>query len=169
MQTSARPFQALIGVSLEDRMKRLLSSVIDRVRPARNTSTASGAFFVSRESEVFTTHPAAGVTSEELLRVAAAGLCCSQDPAMKAVVQRTIALGLSGARAEDHRQLPSGGVHCWVDGIPTLIGSSDVVRRLGIAVGDWAPASCGQELFVAHGSQLLGCIQIGSVCGPEAW
>ncbi len=43
--------------------------------------------------------------------------------------------------------------------MPTLVGSRDLLARLGIVIGDNGNGSCA-EVYVAQGSHLLGKIQI---------
>jgi len=63
------------------------------------------------------------------------------------------------SEAEDVRYLPGKGIHCWVEQMPTQVGSRQFVERLGISITDSRNGSCA-EVFVAQGRHLLGKIRI---------
>ncbi len=111
------------------------------------------------DTEVIAVVPAAGVSEEQLLTVAASAERYSEHPLGKAIVRRATAQALPSLLTEDFRYLPGKGIHCWVAGLPTLVGSRDFLVRLGIDVAGAALPS-GAEVLVAQGSRLLGRIQI---------
>jgi len=100
-----------------------------------------------------------GVTEEMLLSVAASAEQFSEHPLARAIVRKAAAEKVPVLESEDFRYLPGKGIHCWVDQVPTLVGSQEFVARLGINLVPSEGASCA-EVFVSRGSRLLGKIQI---------
>lgn len=103
------------------------------------------------------------VNEQELLQVVAAVAAISFDvPAAAAILRKTGSVGARALVAEDLHHLP-GGIHCWVNGLPTLIGGRSFLCRLGIDIGECLHSSeAGEEIFVAQGKRLLGCIWLSA-------
>ena len=111
------------------------------------------------DTEVAAILPEAGITEERLLSVAASAERFSEHPLGRAIVRKAIAQGVPMREAEDVRYLPGKGIHCWVEQMPTLVGSRQFLARLGIAPRTSGNGSCA-EVYVAQGSHLLGKIRI---------
>ncbi len=111
--------------------------------------------------------PEPGVTEQMLLSVAASAERFSEHPLARAIVRKAAAENVPVLESEDFRYLPGKGIHCWVDHVPTLVGSQEFVARLGINLVPSQGASCA-EVFVSRGSQLLGKIQISDTVRRSA-
>jgi cation transport ATPase len=123
--------------------------------------TASEARALPEEPEVIAIVPQPGVAEDELLSIGAAVHSSSA-----AILNRARARAVPVTHAEDSRFLQPGGVHCWVNGLPTLAGSRDFITRLGFRVEN-APYVC-EEIYVAQGSRLLGKIQVSKPAAAPA-
>jgi cation transport ATPase len=144
-------------VTLKGNMKQSAFALLQKIKDRSGKTVAAP----DDEPEVRGTYPAAGVTAEELLRVAASAHRFAVEPFAPAIIRQAEASELTLSDPEDFRYLPSGGIHCWVRGVPTLAGSRDFLVKLGIQVGDTPPhAPFDLQIFVAHGTRFLGHIQI---------
>jgi len=162
MHVSAGEIRRQRPVPWGDLIKRLALAAFHRVRKLRKIRPHPRALSAVRPvPEVMAVDPLAGVTPEELLRVAASALNFAKDPIEQAIARKAAALGIPLCEVEDFRRLPCGGIHCWVGGVPTLLGSRGVMSSLGICVGnvECSPDS-HNEIFVAQGSRLLGRLVI---------
>ena len=115
-----------------------------------------------REPEVSALYPASDVAAEHLLLIAASAKLFSTTPPDAAISRKARSLGLSLHPPEDLHFLAGGGIHCWLNGMPTLVGSRSVLARLGIDVSSSVHKenSDEYEIFVAQGRRLLGRIEI---------
>lgn len=104
--------------------------------------------------------PSPGFLPQDVIRVIAAAMGQGHSSISGSLRTEAFAMDLSIPVAEDVLQL-EGGVHCWVDGLPTLVGTKEFVRRLGIEVPHCLPeAPHGYELFAARGRHLIGWIAV---------
>lgn len=83
-------------------------------------------------------HPAAGHTRDEVLSRAAALQSTSDHPLAHAVLDPARAEGLAGVPVRDARALPGRGLEGTVDGQTLALGSSRLLRELGIDAGTLA-------------------------------
>ncbi len=115
-----------------------------------------------REPEVCALYPASDVAAEHLLLIAASAKLFSTTPSDAAIIRKARSLGLSLNPPEDLHLLAGGGIHCWLNGMPTLVGSRSVLARLGIDVSAFIHKENHDEyeIFVAQGRRLLGRIEI---------
>ena len=118
--------------------------------------------------------PVAGISAEELLRVAAAVELGSEHPLGEAIVERAREQGLELPAAEGFEAATGHGVHARIGGEPAIVGNRRLLEdhglqpgRLENALGE--AASEGQTpVLVAHGSRLLGLITASDPVRPEA-
>ena len=121
---------------------------------------ANGVEVSEPDYEVTGIHPAPGFTAEDLVKVAAATQRFSEGQLGHAVLQKARSLGLVVPEPEDIHYLP-GGIHCWVGGVPTLVGSRAFVARLGIDLAEAGElALCPEDVFVARGPRFMGRLRI---------
>jgi Cu+-exporting ATPase len=108
--------------------------------------------------------PAAGVSEQELLRVAAALERGSEHPLARAVIARAEAAGIRSALPQDFRAVAGKGVAGLVDGVPARLGSIDFLAELGVAIERAAVerlAEAGQTVVaVAAAGRLLGFVLV---------
>jgi Cu+-exporting ATPase len=79
--------------------------------------------------------PAAGLSRDALVSLAAALQRTSEHPLARAVADKARAEQLPVAEARDMRALPGRGVEATVDGRRIALGSSRFLRELGVATG----------------------------------
>jgi len=145
-------------------MKQPAFALLQRIKERSNKTPNAGE---EGKAEVTAIYPAIGIAAEELLCVAASAHRFALEPFSEAIIRRAKGLDLLVPDPEDFRYLPSGGIHCWVRGIPTLVGSKGFLTRLGIDVSDASHnAAVATEIFVAQGKHCLGYIQIDRVATP---
>ena len=118
--------------------------------------------------------PAAGVTEEELLRVAAALESKSEHPLAKAVCRYASDRQIEPAQAGDFQALPGWGVTGTVGGVTAIGGKADLMRERGI--GDRDMEECGERLseegntplYFASGDRLLGMIAVADMVKEDS-
>jgi Cd2+/Zn2+-exporting ATPase/Cu+-exporting ATPase len=99
--------------------------------------------------------PAAGVSAQRLLHVAATCGFGSMHPISRAVVAAARAEGLPVAPPEDLEERPGLGVVARVEGQQAALGRRALLSELGVEAG--APAEGdAAEVWVAQGAKLLG-------------
>jgi len=87
-------------------------------------------------------HPAASVTENELLRVAASLEAASEHPLARAVLEHAQSLGVETAPVTGFVSTPGRGIQARLDGVETWLGSPDFVRAAaGVEVAPQALAS----------------------------
>jgi Cd2+/Zn2+-exporting ATPase/Cu+-exporting ATPase len=121
------------------------------------------------KAEVIALHPVPGVTPEELLGAAASAERFSEHPLGKAIVQKAAALHISMDPPEDFVYLPGKGIHCWVKGVPVLVGSRSFLTEKGVTFTQIDNrAASNAEIFVAHGYHFLGTLEIADTLRASA-
>jgi Cd2+/Zn2+-exporting ATPase/Cu+-exporting ATPase len=121
------------------------------------------------KAEVIALHPVPGVTPEELLRVAASAERFSEHPLGKAIVQKAAALHISMDPPEDFVYLPGRGIHCWVNGVPVLVGSLSFLAEKGVTITQTDNRTASNaEIFVAHRNNFLGTLEIADTLRSSA-
>ncbi len=144
----------------------LLERLIALSSNIRKTSSRAALLPVSQPDQaVSSVWLAPGITAEDILSVAAASFKLSlQQPIAEAILRKARASNVSIIDAEDGHSLSGGGLHCWVSGVPTLVGPREVIARFGLdATSAPSPTPGTNEIFVAQGSKLLGCIRISEL------
>jgi Cu+-exporting ATPase len=92
--------------------------------------------------EVTAIQPAAGVTENELLRVAASLEAASEHPLARAVLEHARSLGVEAAPVTGFISTPGRGIQARLDGAETWLGSPDFVRAsAGVEVAPQTLAS----------------------------
>jgi heavy metal translocating P-type ATPase len=99
--------------------------------------------------------PAAGVSAQGLLHVAATCGFGSMHPLSRAVVAAARAEGLSVAPPEDLEERPGLGVVARVEGQQAALGRRALLAELGVETGAEAEGDAA-EVWVAQGTRLLG-------------
>jgi len=118
--------------------------------------------------------PAAGVTADRLLAVAASAEQRSEHPLAAAVVQGARERGLALREPEDFAALPGRGVVAVLDGHATVVGSAALLAGQGVDVAALGPGlerleGAGRTVFaVAAGGVALGLIAVADTLKPDA-
>jgi P-type Cu2+ transporter len=122
---------------------------------------------ISDRARVVLVKPVAGVTSSELVSIAAAVEAGSQHVIGRAVVSYAERLGGIAAAAKDFRAIPGLGVTAIVDGSAVFIGGPAMLtsRNLSLGVDDLLLADQESEagrtvVFVIRDSVLLGVLSV---------
>jgi high-affinity K+ transport system ATPase subunit B len=122
---------------------------------------------IGDRARVVLVKPIAGITSSELVSIAAAAQSGSQHVIGRAVVSYAERLGGSAAAAKDFRVIPGLGVTAIVDGAAVFIGGPGMLtsRNLSLGVDDLLVADQESEagrtvIFVIRDSVLLGMLSV---------
>jgi P-type Cu+ transporter len=94
----------------------------------------TGTLTVGRPS-LLAVEPAAGVARDEVLRLAAALQQTSEHPLAHAVLERALAERIAVPEARDAKALPGRGLEASVGGQTLALGSSRLLRELGLDAG----------------------------------
>lgn len=123
-------------------------------------------------------HAAHGQARDEVLRLAAALQRTSEHPLARAVLEQARTERLSVPSAQDARALPGRGVEAMVQGQDLVLGSSRLLRELGVQAGALADAARQLEqdgrsvswLIRKDGGSaaLLGLLAFGDAVKPSA-
>ncbi|HUG48254.1 MAG TPA: heavy metal translocating P-type ATPase [Candidatus Limnocylindria bacterium] len=118
--------------------------------------------------------PAAGVSPEELLRIAAAVEQGSEHPLGGAIVEHARELGLETPAAQDFEAAAGHGVHARIGGLLAVVGNGRLMEDHGLDIGP-LDAALGEEaqagrtpVLVALDGRLLGLISASDPVRPEA-
>lgn len=118
--------------------------------------------------------PAAGVSAEELLRVAASLEQKSEHPLARAVCERASEEGIVIGEAAGFRALPGWGVEGVQNGVPALGGKAALLTERGMMTeaflqqGETLAAQGKTPLYFAMGDKLLGVIAVADVVKPDS-
>jgi P-type Cu+ transporter len=118
--------------------------------------------------------PSAGMTDEELLRLATAAERGSEHPLAEAIVRLATERGLEAPVVEDFAAIPGGGVRATVEGRVVLVGSERLLVEHGVEVGasgDVArrTAEAGDTpVLVALDGRAIGLIAVADTVKPES-
>ncbi len=111
--------------------------------------------------------PAAGVSEEELLRLAASLEAPSEHPLAEAIVRAAKERGLATAPVEDFSAQPGRGLRARLEGKQYLAGNQALMEAEGVAVpagaGDALAEAGKTPLYFAADGQLLGIIAVADV------
>jgi Cu+-exporting ATPase len=118
--------------------------------------------------------PVAGVTDDELLRLAAAAERGSEHPLAEAVVRTATERGVEAPIVTDFAAIPGGGVRATVEGRAVLIGSERLLVEQGVQIAALADvarqaAEAGDTpVLVAVDGQAIGLIAIADTLKPAS-
>lgn len=118
--------------------------------------------------------PAAGVSAEELLRVAASLEQKSEHPLARAVCERASEEEIVIGEAAGFRALPGWGVEGVQNGMPALGGKAALLTERGMMTeaflrqGETLAAQGKTPLYFAMGDRLLGVIAVADVVKPDS-
>ncbi|MCD7919260.1 MAG: cadmium-translocating P-type ATPase [Clostridiales bacterium] len=111
--------------------------------------------------------PAAGVSQEELLRLAASLEAPSEHPLAEAIVRAAKERGVATAPVEDFSAQPGRGLRATLEGKQYLAGNQALMEAEGVAVpagaGDALAEAGKTPLYFADDGQLLGIIAVADV------
>jgi Cu+-exporting ATPase len=138
--------------------------------------------------------PAAGVTEESCLAIAASAERNSEHPVARAVVEGASERGVDTAHVKDFEALPGRGVAATIEGERVLVGTEGLLRESGVLHPDaldrrdpesssaHAPSDVSRlldeaarlagrgrtPLLVGHGANLIGVIAVADALRDEA-
>jgi Cu+-exporting ATPase len=118
--------------------------------------------------------PAADITPDDLLRLAAAVEAGSEHPLASAILAAARDRGLSFPSAEGFTATAGGGAEAMVEGRPVLVGSARFLGERGIDLGDIAAAGESRAakgwtpVFVAAGGVPAGLVAIADPVKAES-
>jgi len=119
--------------------------------------------------EVTAIHPAAGITTENLMEAAVTGERLSEHPIGKAILSRAAAMTLARREPEGFRYFPGKGIRCNVNGDEIVLGSQAFLEELSIPVLSRTNGSSGSsDVFIAQNKQFLGVVEVADTLRPEA-
>ena len=119
--------------------------------------------------EVTAIHPAAGITTENLMEAAVTGERLSEHPIGKAILSRAATMTLAPREPERFRYFPGKGIRCNVNGDEIVLGSQAFLEELSIPVLSRANGSSGSsDVFIAQNKQFLGVVEVADTLRPEA-
>jgi len=116
--------------------------------------------------------PAPGVTTQNLLRVAASLERGSEHPLAAAIVRHAEAAGVAVIPPQDFRAVPGRGVAAIVDGVPARLGTPEYVAELGIPIDAEEVARRRAQgatvIAVAAAGRLLGLLLLADRLRPTS-
>ncbi|MBI3929329.1 MAG: cadmium-translocating P-type ATPase [Armatimonadetes bacterium] len=121
------------------------------------------------QARIRSVRAAQDLSSEEVLRIAAAAECRSEHPLARAVLEKARELQVSFAPPEDFSYTPGLGVACRVAGEEVLVGSRRLMESRGISSDGWRKGSqAATEILVGRAGRLLGVLEVEDPVRPEA-
>jgi P-type Cu+ transporter len=119
--------------------------------------------------EVTDVQPAAGVSPQEVVRVAASAERFSEHPLGKAIAKKASQSSIAVGEPREFQYFPGKGILCQVDGARTAVGTRALMEAEGVSVPPAdAKAQASSEVLVAMDGKLLGSIYIVDVVRKEA-
>lgn len=119
--------------------------------------------------EVLDVQTVAGVSTLEVLRIAASAERFSEHPLGKAIVKKAIAWSLNISEPQGFQYSPGKGIVCLVNGARTTVGTRALMEAEGISVpAAGVNAHASSEVLVATDGKFLGSIYIVDVLRKEA-
>lgn len=112
---------------------------------------------------------AVGMSSTELLRLAATAERYSEHPAARAVMRMAATERVESLDSTGFETEPGKGVRCQAEARTILVGSAAYLRASGVLVPDVDGAERnGSAIFVGESGEYRGKIQIADVLRPDA-
>jgi ATPase, P-type (transporting), HAD superfamily, subfamily IC/heavy metal translocating P-type ATPase len=115
-------------------------------------------------------HSVDGVSSEELIEVAAVAERRSEHPLGKAILVRAAESGLQSTEPDRFEAAPGRGVAAWLRGEEILVGNRAFLAERGVVTTGLSagPATIGSEVVVARAGALLGAVYVADELRLEA-
>lgn len=126
------------------------------------------------EPEVTEVVPAAGVTQEEVLHVAAVTEKGSEHPLAEAIIRRAAMMNLDTPDAEEFEAIPGHGVRVVTDGKEVVFGNRRLMKLKGIEIADKEPVISELEekgntvMILAREGKFFGLIGVADTLKENA-
>src|SRR4029077_8789046 len=117
--------------------------------------------------EVMEIRPAAGVTTESLLRAAAIAESQSEHPVAKAILSKASQMNIHFRNPDRFDYTPGRGIIAEIDGEEIAVGNWMHLQDEGIA-GEAMQGTSDGAVLVTRGGHLLGSIRVADLLRPEA-
>lgn len=119
--------------------------------------------------EVVEVRPSAGISPEEVVRVAATAERFSEHPLGKAIVNYADRSLLDVGEPQEFEYVPGKGITCRIEGVRAAVGTRALMEAEGVAVPppDAKTQECSEALVASNGT-FLGSIYIVDVVRKEA-
>ncbi|HWZ30720.1 MAG TPA: cation-translocating P-type ATPase [Bryobacteraceae bacterium] len=117
--------------------------------------------------EVTSVEPS-GISTQDLLRIAASAEKYSEHPVAAAIRRRAAELRIETYESSQFAAEPGKGIQCRVNGKRVIVGSRAYLRGSGILIPQFYRTSTASEVFVAEADQYVGRILVADVLRPEA-
>ena len=119
--------------------------------------------------EVVDVQAAEGVSSGEVVRIAATAERFSEHPLAKAIAKKAQGLSLTVGEPEEFQYSPGKAIVCRVDGVRTVVGTRALMEaeRVSLPPVNGA-AQESSEVMIAAGGKFLGSLQIVDIVRKEA-
>ncbi len=124
--------------------------------------------------EVTELYPAAGVSEEELLRLAASAEALSEHPLAQAVIRCAEERGIPLSEAKDFSATPGGGVEATVEGRRLMAGNRRLFgqKQIDLSPFDALSETAAQEgktpLYFVCDGKLLGMLAVADTVKPTS-
>ena len=124
--------------------------------------------------EVTELYPAAGVSEEELLRLAASAEALSEHPLAQAVIRCAEERGIPLSEAKDFSATPGGGVEAMVEGRRLMAGNRRLFgqKQIDLSSFDALSETAAQEgktpLYFVCDGKLLGMLAVADTVKPTS-
>ena len=144
------------GAALED-AQRVTAVVLDK----------TGTITVGRPA-VTVLRPAAGVSEDELLRLAASAERGSEHPLAEAIVRHAAERGVATVDSGDFEATAGRGVRASVDGATILVGTPAYLAGHGVDTDDAHDLGTATGVWVARDGHPIGVIGLADTVKPGA-
>ena len=119
--------------------------------------------------EIYDVHVYDGVSSKDVMRIAATAERFSEHPLAKAIVKKASEWSLPVGEPSGFQYSPGKGIVCEVENRRTLVGTRALLEQEGVLVpDDGSQSERFSEVMVATGGRVLGSIRIADVLRAEA-
>ena len=144
------------GASLEA-LKSVRTVVMDK------TGTLTEGNFVLQSS-----HPAAGVSDEALLSLAASCELHSTHPIAQSILSAAQACGLKPVKPAKLQEIAGQGIVAMIEGVAVLCGNRKLLETAGIDLSGYQAEAMGTEVLVAAGGRFAGSLVISDTIKKTA-
>ena len=118
--------------------------------------------------EVMEIRPAAGVTTESLLKAAAIAESQSEHPVAKAILSKASQMGIPFRNPDRFDYTPGRGIVAEIDGEEIAVGNWMHLQDEGLTGAAAMQATSDGAVLVTRGGHLLGSIRVADLLRPEA-
>ena len=156
---------ARAGVLIKDRLALESMRTVDAVLFDKTGTLTMGS------PAVTAVEPAAGIDSDELLRLAAAAEMDSEHPLAKAIVQAAHAGGLTVSPAVDFTSSPAVGVRALVGGRTVQVGGPHLLEQAGVEEMEVSNAWRTEGAIILHvlvDGLVAGALRLADEIRPES-